>query len=130
MALSYASTLSPSHLALGMYWQQQYSVPFSAESSFLLCHRGLLKPVSILIEPPKTMAEIAAAAKITAPGGVKGEISPVPAVLQHFTMDAACLGLVVTAVAGRHSHETVRDHGLAQHAVDVPPHVEGRCPAA
>ncbi len=74
-ALPYASTLSPSHLRLGMYGNKQYSVPFSAESSFLLYNKGLFKKAGLNPdEPPKTMAEIEAAAKkITAlGGGVKG----------------------------------------------------------
>lgn len=81
-ALSYASTLSPSHLAPRHVRQQQYSVPFSAESSFLLYNKGLFKKAGLNPdEPPKTMAEIEAAARRSPPSAVASKVStsPVPA---------------------------------------------------
>ncbi|MBB5190905.1 multiple sugar transport system substrate-binding protein [Silvimonas terrae] len=74
-ALPYAKELSPSHMRLGAYNGKQYSVPFSAESSILLYNKQLFKRAGLNPDaPPKTMAEIQAAAKkITAlGGGVKG----------------------------------------------------------
>jgi len=74
-ALPFAKVLSPSHVRLAMYGDKQFAVPFSAESSFLLYNKALFKKAGLNPdEPPKTMADIEAAAKkITAlGGGVKG----------------------------------------------------------
>lgn len=74
-SLPFAQALSPSHVRLAMHAGKQYALPFSAESSFLLYNKALFKRAGLDPEaPPKTMAEIQAAAKkITAlGGGVKG----------------------------------------------------------
>ncbi|MEO5796501.1 MAG: sugar ABC transporter substrate-binding protein [Rhodoferax sp.] len=74
-ALPFAKTLSPSHVRLAKYDGKQFAVPFSAESSLLLYNKALFKRAGLDAEkPPKTMAELEAAArKIAALGkGVKG----------------------------------------------------------
>lgn len=74
-ALPFAKTLSPAHVKLAKFGGKQFAVPFSGDSSFLLYNKTLFKKAGLDTEsPPKTLAEIEAAAKkITAlGGGVKG----------------------------------------------------------
>jgi len=62
--LPFAKSLSPSHIRLATFDNKVYGVPFSAESSVLIYNKDLFTKAGLdPNKPPKTWAEIEAAAK-------------------------------------------------------------------